>query len=125
MGAFEELEDDVEAGDGLQGTGQVFGVAMMVEVVDEMGDVVLELFGMVVKIVGDAANEPGGARGDVLVVFPRIEVAEWGAGAARAELVVTMGAAQEAVAHGPVATIGLLTAAFVGVSRYWYSSLYS
>lgn len=35
---------------------------MVVEVVDEMGDVVLALFGMAVKIVSDAANEFYGAN---------------------------------------------------------------
>ena len=122
VSVLEEFEYDFEAGDGLEGARHVFGDAVVVEVVDEMGDMVLELFGMVVKIVGDSADELYGVGGEVFVVFPAIEVAGWGTGAARAEFVVTIGTAQEAVAHGPVAATGFLTAAFVGIGGHFSRS---
>ena len=88
VGVEEDFEDDFEGGDGFEGAGEIIGAAVVVEFIKEPGDAVLERFGMLVEIVGDAADALDGGRGDVLVVSPGVEVATRGASAARAEDVV-------------------------------------
>jgi hypothetical protein len=59
----------------------------------------------------------------VLTGAQGVEVAGWGAGAARAQLVVAVGAAEGARPHGPIAATGYLTGALGGVSGHGYGSL--
>jgi hypothetical protein len=115
-GGDERGEGDAKDAEGEQGV--VDAVADGAEDARQRG---VEIAGLVQDQAGEVLELGGGEGMTVRAVGQGIEVARWGAGPARAELGVAVGAAGGVAAHGPAAAARDGAAGFARVTRHGWA----